>query len=205
MSEIIYILTNPVMPDLIKIGRTINLDQRIKLLSGDTGVPVPFECYFACEVEDAVAVEKRIHFGFGDHRINPKREFFRINPERIKVILEGFSLGDVTPKTDVVEDEDDLHTLKRANSRRPIFRFSLVEIPIGAKLHFIKDEEITCTVVSDKQIEFEGKVTLLSDAARILLHRGGGTLSAAQGPLYWLYDNETLVERRIRLEEVEGE
>ena len=59
--------------------------------------------------------------------------------------------------------------------------------------------------MNDKQVEFEGNVTSLSDAARTLLHRGGGTLSAAQGPLYWLYDNETLVERRTRLEELEKE
>ena len=77
MTDIIYILTNPVMPDLLKIGRTTNLEKRIKQLSSDTGVPVPFECYFACEVGNGIEVEKRLHFGFGDHRINPKREFFK--------------------------------------------------------------------------------------------------------------------------------
>ena len=72
MTEIVYILTNSGFPDLIKVGRTANLEDRLRNLSGHSGVPVPFEIYFACEVEDAMEVEKRLHFGFGDHRINLK-------------------------------------------------------------------------------------------------------------------------------------
>jgi len=56
MPDIIYILTNPAIPDLIKIGKTTNLVERINSLSRHSGVPVPFECYFACEVEDAAVV-----------------------------------------------------------------------------------------------------------------------------------------------------
>ncbi len=48
MSEIVYVLTNPTMPGLIKIGRTTNLEQRVKSLSSDTGVPLPFEVFYAC-------------------------------------------------------------------------------------------------------------------------------------------------------------
>ena len=201
MTEIVYILTNPAIPDLIKIGRTINLEERLRSLSSHSGVPVPFECYYACEVTDSQDVERRLHGAFGDHRINPKREFFRINPERVQMILEALSLRDVTPETDVVEDEEDVETLRRANERRPAFKFSLVNVPVGATLHFIKDEEVTCSVVDDKQVEFEGSTTSLSDAARTMLHRHGGKLTAAHGPRYWIYKNETLTERRFRMEE----
>jgi len=209
MTEIVYILTNPVIPDLIKIGRTTNLEERLRSLSSHSGVPVPFECYYACEVTDSQDVERRLHGGFGDHRINPKREFFRINPERVKIILEAWSLKDVTPTSDVVEDEEDIETLRRANERRPVFKFSFVEVPVGAILHFIKDESVTCTVVDDRRVEFEGSITSLSDAARTMLHRHGGKLTAAQGALYWIYEKETLTERRFRMEsegsEVDGE
>ena len=50
--DIVYILTNTEMPDLLKIGVTKDLDQRLKSLSAHSGVPVPFECFYACEVSD---------------------------------------------------------------------------------------------------------------------------------------------------------
>ena len=47
-------------------------------LSSHSGVPVPFECYYCCEVEISKEAEKRLHIGLDDFiiKINPKREFF---------------------------------------------------------------------------------------------------------------------------------
>ena len=42
MTEIIYILTNPWLPDLVKIGRTTNLEERMISLTSHSGTPVPF-------------------------------------------------------------------------------------------------------------------------------------------------------------------
>lgn len=53
MTEIVYILTNEAMPGLVKVGRTTtDLAGRIRALF-QTGVPLPFELFFACEVNDA--------------------------------------------------------------------------------------------------------------------------------------------------------
>lgn len=58
---IVYVLTNPAMPGLVKIGMTTrdNLDARMRELYG-TGVPVPFECKYACKVKasDCAKIEK---------------------------------------------------------------------------------------------------------------------------------------------------
>ena len=50
---IVYILSNPSFPDWYKIGVTNDLDARVKKLSQSTSIPLPFECFFACEVSDA--------------------------------------------------------------------------------------------------------------------------------------------------------
>jgi hypothetical protein len=44
-SQIVYVLTNPAMPGLVKIGKTtqVEVEERMKQLYG-TGVPVPFDC-----------------------------------------------------------------------------------------------------------------------------------------------------------------
>lgn len=49
---IVYLLTNPVMPGLVKIGMTAqkDIEKRMRELY-TTGVPVPFECQFACKVK----------------------------------------------------------------------------------------------------------------------------------------------------------
>ena len=49
-TEIIYVLRNPAMPNYVKIGKTLNLQQRMKDLD-NTSVPVPFECIYAALVE----------------------------------------------------------------------------------------------------------------------------------------------------------
>ena len=88
MEEIVYILTNECMPGLIKIGRTTtSVEQRMRELY-TTSVPYPFSCFFAVTVEKGEFVEKKLHFAFGDHRVPSNREFFRIDPNRVKVVLE---------------------------------------------------------------------------------------------------------------------
>jgi hypothetical protein len=53
MPNIVYVLTNEAMPGLVKIGRTTDgVEARISQLSVATGVPLPFECYYAAEVPD---------------------------------------------------------------------------------------------------------------------------------------------------------
>ena len=101
MSNIVYVLTNPSLPDIVKIGMTTDLPTRMRSLYSSS-VPVPFECYFACTVKDMNFVEKQLHDGFDDFRVNPKREFFRIDPERVVSILKMVMIEEVTPKEDIV-------------------------------------------------------------------------------------------------------
>jgi len=66
-----------------------------------TGVPVPFELKYACKVQNAEEVEKALHAAFSPNRINPKREFFSIEPEQaiaiLKVTIQHF-LSKITKK-----------------------------------------------------------------------------------------------------------
>ena len=201
MPEIVYLLTNPTMPGLVKIGRTTDLETRLRDLSRSTGVPIPFECFYACEVGNSAKVEKALHDAFGDHRINQKREFFRLNPDRAVAILELVALKNAAPAIEIADDPVELEALHREQSRREQFRFSLADVPVGAVLTFSRDENITAKVIDDKRIEFEGEITSTSAAAaRMLLERFGWTVTKVQGPLYWVYEGETLAERRSRLE-----
>ena len=206
MTEIVYILTNPVIPDLVKIGKTTNLEERVRSLSSHSGVPVPFEVYYACVVSNSSKVEKHLHDGFGDHRVNPKREFFRINPERVLSILKLVEVQNITPNSDFVEDQDEQQSLNKERGRRSNFTFSSVGIPVGSVLHFVRDEDVTVTVVDDRNVEFEGEITSLTQSSLILLNRDHGwNSSSVTGPRYWVFENETLSERRLRLEtELDG-
>ena len=92
MSKIVYILTNQSMPDTIKIGITDNLERRMRELD-NTSTPLPFECYYAVEVQDAKVIEKKIHEGLDNSRIRQSREFFNPSPEQAKALLEIGSNG----------------------------------------------------------------------------------------------------------------
>lgn len=124
MPNIVYVLTNPAMPGLVKIGMTDRNDvqQRMNGLFG-TGVPFPFECVMAKEVEGMTAgqVESAFHRAFAPNRANPNREFFQIEPEQAAAILRLLPGKDVTPGAKEEEDavlEDDKAAAKEFVARR---------------------------------------------------------------------------------------
>lgn len=196
MNEIIYILINESMPGYVKIGKTNNLEQRIRSLD-TTGVPLPFECFYACTVKDAAFVERQLLDAFMDHRVRSSREFFEIAPERAVAILKLVQIENVTPKKDFVESQEDQQALNQARTRRARFNFKMVDVPVGAELVFSRDENIKAKVVDNRNIEFNGKITNLSSAAQEAL----GVDYGVAGTDYWRYDGETLDERRRRFEE----
>lgn len=85
---IVYVLTNPAMEGLVKIGITTRstLENRMGELYS-TGVPVPFKCEIAVEVDDEMSVESVLHKAFAKFRVNPRREFFEVDPEDIKPLI----------------------------------------------------------------------------------------------------------------------
>lgn len=195
MNEIIYILINGAMPGYIKIGRTTNLEQRIRSLD-TTSVPLPFECFYACTVNNADFVERQLHDAFLDHRIRSSREFFEISPERAVSALRLAEIENVTPKKDFVETQEDQQALNEARTRRSVFNFKMVDVPVGAELTFSRNENAKARVVDNRSIEFNGEVTSLSTSAQKILGYDYGVA----GTDYWMYEGETLDERRRRLE-----
>jgi hypothetical protein len=88
MAEIVCVLINEAMPGYAKIGRTDNLEQRIRSLD-NTSVPLPFECFYAARVNDAAFVEKQLHDAFADFRVRKNREYFEISPDRVVSALKN--------------------------------------------------------------------------------------------------------------------
>ena len=196
-NQIVYVLTNPAMPGLVKIGKTTQLEveDRMKQLYG-TGVPVPFDCAFACKVKDATEVEKALHFAFGNSRINPNREFFKIEPERVISILKLLKVDEITNQFEKqIESETDATDKQSAEnlreSRRPRMNFVEIGIPIGSELTF-KGGENKVTVASDKKVIYNDTECSLTAATRKVL--GFADNYPLQPSPYWLFNGKTVKE-----------
>jgi hypothetical protein len=197
MNEIIYILINEAMPGYVKIGKTsTSLEQRIRELSSSTSVPLPFTCFYACTVNNSTFVEHQLHDAFDNNRVNPKREFFQIAPERVVSALKLAQIEDITPKKDFVESPEDQQSLNQARTIREKFNFNMVNIPIGSELIFSRDENVRAIVIDNHSIALNGeKISLSKSAQKILGYEYG-----VAGTDYWMYRGETLDELRRRLE-----
>ena len=209
MRGVVYCLTNPAMPHYVKIGMTQNLTNRLKQLD-NTSMPLPFECAYAVEVPEPRLVEKLLHDVFDDQRTRRSREFFETSPERVIAAMKLTGGTDVTPIDDTVEDADAQKALNKARARRAAFNFKMVGVKPGSALVFFDDEHVTCIVKDHKTVEFEDEVLTLSRAAaKVLIARRKAAnqpipawleQGSVQGPIYWCFDDESLNERRNRLE-----
>lgn len=200
MPEVVYVLVNQSMPGLIKIGRTTDIvESRMRQLDS-TGVPLPFECFYAAEVQDAGRVERAIHEAFEDQRVRRNREFFRLSPDKPRAIIRLLEVREVTPTTDVVSEPGDQEALNQARQRRSVFRFGMVGIKPGTELQSVFDENITCTVKDDRWVIFRGQEESLSKSASIIAREKGFNWASIAGPTYWKFEGKTLAEMREEAE-----
>jgi len=104
VSGVVYALTNPAIPDLVKIGKTGDLGNRLNQLYS-TGVPAPFECLYAKEVDNPAYVEGKLHSALSSKRLNDKREFFAVDKHEVVCLFDLISGRDTTPNKEVEPDE----------------------------------------------------------------------------------------------------
>ena len=209
----VYILTNPSFKeDWVKIGKSSRpVDLRSKELD-NTAVPLPFEIYATMQTSKYNEVEKMVHKMIDrltDLRIRQNREFFNVPPQVALDILRDIANAIDDAVVTLYKDnqpipEGEERSKEKREIKRGRFKFSMVDIPIGAMITFIPTG-IQVKVVSDDQIEYEGRIYKLSPfVGTFMPAEKRNTSGAYQGAKYFTYKGKVLDDLRKEKEEVES-
>ena len=197
---VVYILENEALPPkVIKIGRTGQRDWVVRIRQLNTAVPLPFTCYKASRVDDMSKVETFLHNTFHPAKRHWRGEFYEVEPWRVAQVLKLFEVEDVTelaPVPDILEEQA-INTAVATRESRADFTFELADIPPGAKLGFRGRPDVEAEVVDgNTTLSYQGETYSMSALATIIKEKD----YVVQGILWWTYQDETLKQRRDRME-----
>ena len=212
----VYILTNPSFKeDWVKIGKSSRpVDIRSKELD-NTAVPLPFEIYATLKTVKYEQVEKLIHKTIDrltDLRIRQNREFFNVSPAKALDILKDISMTLDDAEIDEVylgdarfKKVEKSAKEPKVSRQRPRFKFSMVNIPIGATITFIPTG-IEVRVADEDHVEYEGRIYKLSPfVGTFMPDDKRNTSGAYQGAKYFAYKGEILDDLRTKIEKLNKE
>ena len=75
----VYILSNPSLPNMLKIGYTKGEPEtRAKQVSSSTGVALPYKVEWAFQCFNGFQLEQEVHRELESYRVNHRKEFFDI-------------------------------------------------------------------------------------------------------------------------------
>lgn len=80
-SGYVYILSNPSMPGLLKIGRSQHGGSARARQMHTTATPTPFKLEFEVFTEYMEWLESSVHKALSEYRETPGREFFRLSAD----------------------------------------------------------------------------------------------------------------------------
>ena len=181
----IYIMTNPALKDMVKIGYASDVEIRRKQLS-TTALPYEYEVYATYETSGNLE-DKKLHKMIDnlnpDLRVSSNREFFIMTPDEAYELLEAIAVISGT--------KDKLKKVKTAPAkkqvvRRPPVNFVKCGIPMGAELVFTEDSSIVVKVVSERKVEYNGEITSMSAISDAI--KGYPT----PGPQFFTYNGEKI-------------
>lgn len=184
----IYIMTNPALKGMVKIGFATDVEARRKQLS-TSALPYEYEVYATYETEGKLE-DKKLHKLIDklnpELRVSKNREFFVMSAEDAFELLEAIATISGSQKR--------LKRVKRIASttqkvKRPAINFAKCGIPIGAELVFTENPDVKVIVKTDRKVLYNDELTSLSAVAGAL--KG---VKAIQGPQFFTYNGKLLVE-----------
>ncbi len=214
-TGVVYILTNPSFPEYVKIGYADDIDKRLQQLNRSECIPFAFRVYATYEVNSRLS-DLKIHSIID--KLNPNlrsidnfngkqriREFYAMSAEDAYSILEA--IAEIHGCADKLKlaamDEAEKQAEETAQEidaehkeRQSPFRFSMCGIQKGEQIEYANNEEIKCTVVDDRTVNYLGKSYSLSALAQLLL----GSKYPVAGPRSFKYKGEWLNDVRHKLD-----
>ena len=183
----IYIMTNPALKDMVKIGFAADVEARRKQLS-TTALPYEYEVYATYETSGNLE-DKKLHRMIDnlnpDLRVTSNREFFVMSPQEAYELLEA--IATISGTKDKLKKAE-TPVIEKQKVRRPPVNFAKCGIPVGAKLVFTDDPTVIVTVVSDRKVQYNNEITSMSAISDRL--KGYPTA----GPMFFTYNGKRVNE-----------
>lgn len=201
----IYVMTNPCLHDMVKIGYASDVEARRKQLS-TTALPFEYEIYATYETSGQLE-DKKLHELIDT--LNPKlrlaknREFFAMSAEKAYRLLEAIAIisgsADKLKRVAPMQGEGTVSSTRKqphcqgssGRKQRPAINFQKCGIPVGAELVFIDDDSVRVTVVDAEKnkVMYNGETTSLSPLAEKLRN-----VSAIQGASVFTYNGKKITD-----------
>lgn len=185
----IYIMTNPSLTGMVKIGYAANIETRRKQLS-TTALPYDYEVYATYEttgkLED-LQLHKLIDRLNPDLRVTKNREFFLMTPEDAYELLEAIAI--ISGSQGRLKREKEISNPTKQKIKRPPIDFYLCGLKNGDKLVFIENPDIVVTVCGNRKVEYKNEITSLSAIAA-----KEKNVKAIQGPSYFTFNGKIVAD-----------
>ena len=201
----IYVMTNPCLHDMVKIGYASDVEARREQLS-TTALPFEYEIYATYETSGQLE-DKKLHELIDT--LNPKlrlaknREFFAMSAEKAYRLLEAIAIisgsADKLKRVAPMQGEGTVSSTRKqphcqgssGRKQRPAINFQKCGIPVGAELVFIDDDSVRVTVVDAEKnkVKYNGETTSLSPLAEKLRN-----VSAIQGASVFTYNGKKITD-----------
>lgn len=186
----IYIMTNPCLKDMVKIGYATNVEERRKQLS-TTALPYDYEIFATYETSGKPE-DKKLHKLIDnlnpDLRVSKNREFFVMSAEDAYELLEA--IATISGSQDKLQKKQSNATSTDSKkTQKPPVNFAKCNIPVGAELVYVDDPTVRVTVATERKVQYNNELTSLSAIVQNI--KG---IQAAAGPNYFTYNGEIVSE-----------
>lgn len=185
----IYIMTNPSLQNMVKIGYATDVETRRKQLS-TTALPYDYEVYATYETSGKLE-DKKLHKLIDnlnpDLRVSKNREFFIMSAEEAYELLE--TIATISGTQDKLRKVKQTSIAMIQKTKKPAINFAKCGIPLGSELVFIEDASVRVIVESDRKVLYNNEITSLSAVAGKI--KG---VKAIAGPSYFTYNGKLITE-----------